>query len=348
MSQLIPDRYTYIKKIGSGGFANVYKYSDDFLDREIAIKIIDKKINGDITSTEVKFIKKVESKHVVAIFDVIEDENEIILIQEFLGGNDTEDYKGQCSKDSFLSLIYQIVSGISDIHRQNICHRDIKLANMKFDAEGLLKIFDFGISRTGKEHNTINGNTTIAYAAPELFELHNTPEITVTFAVDIYSLGVSIWELATGRLENFKPILPRCKVLPDFESLGFGYSTELIQALNNCLHPTPSKRPTAAQLYSLILREMLFNKHQAKFVFGQHVHVMNAKNKNAKVKVRDVELGLTYTGNDFVVTSVDGLILCNNTIVEQEFTLPPACVLSFKDTQSSFISFSSSHPEVIL
>jgi serine/threonine protein kinase len=349
MSSLIPVRYTKLDQIGVGGFGSVYRYSDDFLDREIAIKIINKNISGSDASTEVKFIKKVDSKHVVAIFDVIEDQNEIVLIQEFLAGNNVEDFKGQCDKDTFLTLMYQIVRGISDIHHQDICHRDIKLANMKCDAEGLLKIFDFGISRTGKEHDTVNGNTTIAYAAPELFELQNTPKIKVTFAVDIYSLGVTLWELGTGRLENFKPLLPRCKKLPDFEKLDFGFSNELTQALNNCLNPSPLNRPTAIDLYNLVLKEMLFNRHQGKFVSGEHIYVMNVKNSNATITINGFKLSINYTGNDFVVNSVDGTISCNNSLIEVGFKLPPACVLTFRNTQShSFISFSSSHPEVVL
>jgi serine/threonine-protein kinase len=348
MSYLIPKRYIKLEQVGAGGFGSVFRYSDDYLDREIAIKIINKKISGEDASTEVKFIKKIESKHVVAIFDVIEDENEIVLIQEYLAGNDLEGYKGKCDKNTFLTLMYQIVTGIADIHRQEICHRDIKLANMKCDAEGLLKIFDFGISRTGKEHDTVNGHTTIAYAAPEIFQLHQVPKITLTFAVDIYSLGVALWELATGRLENFKSFLPKCKSLPDFSTLGFGFSRELSIALNNCLNAAPSFRPTAIGLYNLILKEMLFNLHEGRFVSGENMYVMNAKSKSAKIQASGAILSLNYTGNDFVVTSVSGIILCNNLIVANGFKLPPACVLSFRGTHDTFISFSSSHPEVVL
>lgn len=345
----LPSRYRHIKRLGAGGFGVVEQYYDSFLERNVAVKYIEKEKNSEKTFCEVNYIKKVVSKHVVSMYDVLEDSNSVVLIQECLTGKELDQLKGNLNSSDLLSLGYQISKGMSDIHKQNICHRDIKLENMRFDEDGILKIFDFGISRNGTPHITLNGNATIAYAAPELFQLLDSPNVSITLAFDIYSFGVAFWELITGDLVNFNPHVNRNLQTPSFETLNLNFSYELCMMLNRSLATDPASRPSGDELANAFHKELQYNKHEAKFVYGNYVQTLDARNRVATIKIHNSTMNVTYTGDSFVVTSILGNIYCNNNMLRQNSVLPSACVLSFKDiTPPAFISFSSSHPEIVL
>jgi serine/threonine protein kinase len=350
MSLVLPKRYQYVKHLGSGGFGDVHQYYDSFLERNVAIKQIKKGTSPAPISLEVSFIKKVVSKHVVSMYDMLEDHEDILLIQECLLGKELCVQKGNINNDELVVLGFQITTGLMDIHKQKICHRDIKLENMRFDDENILKIFDFGISRSGTPHTTYNGNATLAYAAPELFGLQNgNGAVSLTLAFDIYSFAVSFWELATGNLLNFNPYIPNHVKNPSFKSLNLSFSSDLCIILDKCLDPIPTNRPTSKALSETFHRELQYNKHQAKIVYGEHIHNLNSKNRGATITIEASKMDVHYSGNEFLVTNVVGNIYCNNKMISNNFTLPPACVLSFKDKiPPAFVSFSYSHPEIVL
>ncbi len=105
---------------------------------------------------EIKNLQSIRSKHVVEIYDLIKvpANNKVGLVQEYLPGADlvslvpdAADPKTFISKDDYLKLIYQISSGLKDIHETGVIHRDIKLNNMKLSAENVVTIFDFGFAK---------------------------------------------------------------------------------------------------------------------------------------------------------------------------------------------------------
>jgi len=243
---------------------------------------------------------------------------------------------------------YQMIAGIEDIHKSGVCHRDIKLENMKFDAENVLKIFDFGISRIGDNHSTMNGGATIAYAAPELWIQDEDGKIKLSFAVDIYAFGVAIWALATGKIDTFNPIFPNC-IQPSFQSINLNINKQLSNALNATLHQDHKLRPSASFLKKLLHKELLKGKHQANFVHSQAVHTLNNKVTSTTIKVPTdtARLTVSYNGYDFTADNIIGEVLFNNQKITPQQVLPAACVITFSES-NTFISFSSSHPETVI
>ncbi len=147
MDELIENRYRKLNEQYSGGSADVLIYQDQYLERKVAIKFLlpirDKKHLYD----EIAALERIRSKHVVQIYDVVvlpHLNNRTGLVQEYITGNQV---RPPNNLNGYLVSLYQMASGIADIHAQGLIHRDIKLQNMKIDAEGIIKIFDFDIAR---------------------------------------------------------------------------------------------------------------------------------------------------------------------------------------------------------
>lgn len=346
----IGKRYIYLREVASGGHGQVNLYHDTALEREVAVKIILKGSNGEIPEgNEVRLISKVDSQHVVTIYDVFSIENNLIIVQEFLDGDDLSKLKGSLSIEAFLKLAFQISKGISDIHSVHVCHRDIKLNNMKEDSEGVVKIFDFGISKEGEVHNTLVGNATLLYAAPEIFDLHEKPNVTITTSYDIFSLGVCLWELLTGNLQCFNPRLNGYVGRADFSKYLTGCSQELINVLNATLDVAPSMRPSAQRLADLIRLEILKNKHIANFVHNSKKYRVDVKSPKSKVGVPAHYFDVHYDGYTFKIVNQFGDVFFNNIKRKTGESIPEACVITLgSGIDRIFVSYLSSNPEVII
>ena len=146
----LPSRYQFTGQIHSGGQGNVYVCKDQNLDRLVAVK--EMKPGTDLTAirNEIITLKEVVSKHVVEVYDIVYDPDTSVtaVVLEYVPGNDLTTYADSLKDDSqYLRTLYQIASGIADMHACGKVHRDIKHNNMKHDAEGIVKIFDFGLSK---------------------------------------------------------------------------------------------------------------------------------------------------------------------------------------------------------
>jgi serine/threonine protein kinase len=342
-------RYLYKNNIGKGGFGEVALYSDTSLDRLVAIKVI-KPIEGVIADgDEVRLVSLVDSQHVVTIYDVFYKSNNLIIVQEYLSGDSIESYMGKVDVDIFLKISYQIVKGLRDIHKVNVCHRDIKPENMRFDEEGILKIFDFGISKSGKVHDTIKGNASINYAAPEIFLLADgANKVEITTAYDIFSCGVCLWFLLTGKLENFNHRLPYYIGYPQYENFLPNISKELKLALSDTVTTNPIDRPTALKLSLLLEREILKDKHIAKFVHGNATYKIDKNKRVENIGFPNNYFTISYNGYEFLVTNIIGVVLFNNMTIKLGDPIPEACVITLKTERVVFVSYLSSNPEIIL
>ncbi|EGU54069.1 protein kinase [Vibrio orientalis CIP 102891 = ATCC 33934] len=344
------ERYKYQKHLDNGSYGSVALYSDIFLDRNVAVKTINTSTADDIDSIleEVKLLKSVYSKHVVNLYDVVHTPTSIDIYQEYLSGEDLVNKSGKCSKAEILSLGYQLAFGLSDIHKSGICHRDIKLENAKFDAQGVLKIFDFGVSREGDPHQTQNGFGTLEYRAPEIYKLHSEQSVTVSFAADIFSYGVTMHKLAFGGACNFSGYVPKVpQSAPLFAHLGL--SVTLTQLLTKTLSYNPEDRPTAEELTYHLGREITQGWHTGSFVTSSGTHFVNSANPTARLKSQSNQaITIYYNGFDFVVQEVEGDVYLNNQSAKPGNILHQACVVTFDGEQRSFVSFSSSHPEIVL
>jgi len=207
VGKFLNDRYELIEKIGEGGMAEVYKAKCHVLQRFVAVKILKSQFHEDY-----EFIKKfdVESKsaaklnhpNVVNIFDVgIEGEIRFIVM-EYIDGITLKKYikeqEGFLSDNKIIDFSLQIAMALEHAHKNNIIHRDIKPQNIMISKDGIIKVADFGIAQAVSSSTVINTREMVGsvhYSSPE-----QTRGKIVDNRTDIYSLGIVMYEMATGHL----------------------------------------------------------------------------------------------------------------------------------------------------
>lgn len=198
------NKYMLMRTIGRGNFAKVKLAKHMTTDRLVAIKIIDKtKLNSKILSKicrEVILMKQLNHPNIVQLLEVMENESTLYLVLEYASGGELFDYLvvHGCMKEKEARIKFrQMVSAVHYCHSKSIVHRDLKAENMLLNNRMEIKIVDFGfanIFNANSKLNTFCGSP--PYAAPELFLGHKYvgPE------VDVWSLGVILFTLVSGRL----------------------------------------------------------------------------------------------------------------------------------------------------
>ena len=201
---IIADRYEVEKKIGAGGMADVYKAKDHTLGRCVAIKVLKPEFCEDMNfvskfRAEAQAAAGLEHPNIVNIYDVGSQDGFYYIIMEYVQGITLKTYiekKGRLNYKETLSIAIQVARGIQAAHAKNIIHRDIKPQNIIISTDGKVKVTDFGIARAVSE-NTIHSDVmgSVHYASPE--QARNG---YVSNRSDIYSLGIVMYEMVTGRV----------------------------------------------------------------------------------------------------------------------------------------------------
>lgn len=204
--QKINDRYEVIRSIGEGGMANVYLALDTILDRRVAVKVL----RGDLANDE-KFVRRFQREaisasslshpNIVEMYDVGEDEGNYFIVMEYVEGKSLKSLikkRGGLTLPEVLDIMLQLTDGIACAHNSYIIHRDIKPQNILVLDDGRVKITDFGIAQALKrgeltETNSVMGS--VHYLPPEQANGTGT-----TIKSDIYSLGIVMFELLTGKV----------------------------------------------------------------------------------------------------------------------------------------------------
>lgn len=200
----LSDRYEIVGKVGAGGMSDVYKAKDHILGRFVAIKVLKQEFSEDrnfVTKfrTEAQSAAGLEHPNIVNIYDVGSEEGMYYIVMEYVEGITLKTYiekKGQLSFKEAISIAIQVARGIETAHHKNIIHRDIKPQNIIISTEGKVKVTDFGIARAASA-NTISADVmgSVHYASPE--QARNG---FVDSRSDIYSLGIVMYEMVTGRV----------------------------------------------------------------------------------------------------------------------------------------------------
>ena len=200
----IADRYEIIGKIGAGGMSDVYKAKDLTLGRFVAIKVLKSEFADDMNfvtkfRTEAQSAAGLEHPNIVNIYDVGSENGMHYIVMEYVEGITLKTYiekKGQLSFKEAVSIAIQVGRGIEAAHNKNIIHRDIKPQNIMISTEGKVKVTDFGIARAASA-NTISSDVmgSVHYSSPE--QARNG---FVDGKSDIYSLGIVMYEMVTGRV----------------------------------------------------------------------------------------------------------------------------------------------------
>lgn len=200
----IGDRYEIVDKVGSGGMSDVYKALDHKLNRFVAIKVLKTEFSEDRNFVS-KFKVEAQSAaglthpNIVNVYDVGEDHNIHYIVMELIDGITLKKYiekKGPLPVKEAVSIAIQVSQGIEAAHNNHIIHRDIKPQNIMISREGKVKVTDFGIARAAST-NTINSNAmgSVHYISPEQARGGYIDEKS-----DIYSLGITLYELITGKV----------------------------------------------------------------------------------------------------------------------------------------------------
>ncbi|WP_047733815.1 serine/threonine-protein kinase [Vibrio parahaemolyticus] len=347
-------RYIPLEDSASGGFSDVHFYNDSILKRKVAIKYIKDESDSHRLKDEIDALMKLRSKHVVQIYDIVPtDSSSFGIVMEYIEGNDLISVPSEShSPDDILKILWQIASGIADIHKADVIHRDIKPNNMKIDAESIVKIFDFGLARSeGEKAKTAGFKGTFGFAAPEQF---CWPEATFTSAVDTYAFGAIALYFATGNLPKVLTMCPP-QPLPDgvFSSTMFNNYPLLIPLLEACFDHDAERRPSMVKMRDEIGKYLLVDKHQAITVFNGKPHILNSASRKASIKYEPIaSCSLQYDGLEFKITDVQGEIFINNMFISETTVLQGACVIALGDQSRKgsrkFVTFDVSNPEVTL
>lgn len=204
--QKINDRYEIIRSIGEGGMANVYLAHDTILDRDVAVKIL----RGDLANDE-KFVRRFQREaisasslnhpNIVEMYDVGEDDGKYFIVMEYVEGRTLKNLikkRGALTLPEVIDIMLQLTSGIAHAHESYIIHRDIKPQNVMILEDGTVKITDFGIAMALNSNELTQTNSvmgSVHYLPPE--QANGTG---ATVKSDIYSLGILMFELLTGKL----------------------------------------------------------------------------------------------------------------------------------------------------
>ena len=197
--------YRIEEKLGAGGMGEVYLAVDTRLQRRVALKFLPESLRHDPEARErllreARAASQLSHPHVLTIHAVEEADGRDFIVMEYIEGQLMGEYvrTRRPSTEHILSLIEQVADGLSGAHERGIIHRDIKPSNMLITPEGRVKILDFGLAKQhGVAKITRDGSTlgTLAYSSPEQIEGYESDARS-----DIFSLGVVMYEMFTGRL----------------------------------------------------------------------------------------------------------------------------------------------------
>ena len=199
-------RYQIIEELGKGGMGKVYKAQDTEINEKVAIKLLKPEVAADEKTierfrNELKFARKIRHKNVCQMFDLGEEKGTRYITMEFVDGEDLKRLIrkiGQMPIGRTVSIAMQVCDGLAEAHRLGVIHRDLKPQNIMVDEEGNARIMDFGIARSIKAKGITDAGMMIGtpdYMSPEQVEGKDVDPRS-----DIYSLGVILYEMVTGKV----------------------------------------------------------------------------------------------------------------------------------------------------
>jgi len=271
----IVSHYKIIERIGQGGMGVVYKAEDIRLNRVVALKFLPE---GTVTNdafkrfeVEARAISSLNHKNIATIYDLEVVEGRQFIVLEYLPGGTLKEKirrQGKLEIDEIILIAQQIADGLSYAHSKNLTHRDIKPENIMFAEDGTVKITDFGLSKIKSiGEQTTSGLIvgTISYISPEQVQ-----GASVDHRTDIWSLGIVLYEMLTGRLPFQGDLQPALiysiltKEPTPINELREDTPEFLQNIISNCLQKNPDKRFQSAVEISVSLRHHEVKKSESR------------------------------------------------------------------------------------
>jgi protein kinase-like protein len=253
---LLADRYRIVALIGRGGMGEVYRAEDLKLDQDVALKFLPEKLVQDGAALarfhrEVRIAREISHPNVCRVFDIGEANGVPFISMEYVDGQDLSTLLrriGRLPQDKALDIARQLCAGIAAAHDHGVLHRDLKPANVMLDDRGKVRIMDFGLAGIASDiQGSEISSGTPAYMAPEQLAGKE-----VTIQSDLYSLGLVLYEVFTGkrafeasnltdllRLREHSSVTHPSRVVPDLDPL-------VERVILRSLEADPEKRPKTA------------------------------------------------------------------------------------------------------
>ena len=263
---VLNERYMLTERKAVGGMANVYRAKDLVLQRVVAVKVLREDLAADPNLVE-QFLREARAvahlshTNVVAVYDVGSDGKRHYMVLEHVSGHDLKHHimlEAPFSTELALDYIICMCAGIGHAHKHDLVHCDVKPHNILVTDDGQLKVADFGISRLMKTAEPFD-NTPKVFGTPHYFSPEQAQGAQATPASDVYSLGVVLFEMLTGRLpfESDQPqILGHMHMHvppPDIRTANQGVPETLSDIITKVLAKEPSARYRTAQHFGHVL-----------------------------------------------------------------------------------------------
>lgn len=271
-------QYKIIEKIGEGGMGVIYKAEHSTLQQIVAIKALPSSLssNSDIRERfvrEATIQAKITHPNIVNIHNFFEFKGNYYIVMEYVEGETLEEMikrSGLIPPDRCVSLFEQIATGIQYAHEKGIIHRDIKPSNVMVNSQGNVKIMDFGIAKIAGGLNLTNAGVkvgTVWYMSPEQVKGYSA-----TVTTDVYSLGVTLFEMVTGRVpfhadSEYNVMKDIVESPPSSPKLFYPYMPDFMEhAILKALAKCPEDRFQSVKEFSAALTDKQYSPVTAQFI----------------------------------------------------------------------------------
>jgi tetratricopeptide (TPR) repeat protein len=243
-------RYKILSKLGRGGMGVVYKAQDTVLDRTVAFKVLPESLKENPQALknflrEAKSAAQLNHANIVTVYDAGEQDGAYYIAMEYVDGHTLKEiikHRGRISPGGIVHVLAQMCEALAYAHENKIVHRDVKTANAMWTKDKKAKIMDFGLAKAVEE---LRNHTTVVSGTPYYMSPEQTLGKNVDHRTDIYSLGVSVFEMATGTLPFREGNLPYHHVHtppPDPREFQPDLPPALCGIIARCLEKDPENR----------------------------------------------------------------------------------------------------------
>jgi len=247
-------RYRVVGELGRGGMGIVYKAHDTVLDRPVAFKVLPDALKDNPEALknflrEAKSAAKLNHPNIVTVYDAGEQDGRYYIAMEYVDGTTLKEIvrrRGAISPNGVLHVLIQMCEALAFAHEQKVVHRDVKTANTMWTRDKKAKIMDFGLAKVIEE---VRNHTTMVSGTPYYMSPEQTLGKNVDHRTDIYSLGVTLFELATGALPFQEGNVPYHHVHtppPDPREVNPKLPPLLGDVISSCMKKNPDERYQSA------------------------------------------------------------------------------------------------------